>query len=68
MKAVYFLGDRKIEVRDVADPTPGYGEVIIEIKASGMCGSDIKYYRAKDGAASIGFASSSSDPDRKSVV
>lgn len=52
MKAVYFLGDRKLEVRDAPDLTPGPGEVILEIKASRMCGSDLKYYRAADGADS----------------
>ena len=29
------------------DPTPGPGEAVIEIKASGMCGSDLKMYRAR---------------------
>ncbi|ASC63732.1 iditol 2-dehydrogenase [Achromobacter denitrificans] len=62
MRAVYFLGDRKVEIRDVPDPTPGPGEVIIEIKASGMCGTDLKYYRASDGASAIGFASASGAP------
>lgn len=62
MKAVYFLGDSKLEVRDVADPTPGPGEVILEIKASGMCGSDLKYYRAADGADSIGLGRKSDKP------
>jgi len=55
MKAVYFLGDRKIEIRDVPDPTPGPGEAIIEIKASGMCGSDLKFYRVVGGAAALGL-------------
>ena len=27
------------------DPTPGPGEVVIEMKASGMCGSDLHQYR-----------------------
>lgn len=62
MKAVYFLGDRKLEVRDVPDPTPGPGDVILEIKASGMCGSDLKYYRAVDGADSIGLGKKSDRP------
>jgi L-iditol 2-dehydrogenase len=55
MKAVYFLGDRKLEVRDVPDPSPGPGEVVLEIKASGMCGTDLKYYRASGGANAIGI-------------
>ena len=55
MKAVYFLGDRELEIRDVPDPTPGPGEAILEIKASGMCGSDLKFYRVKGGAAALGL-------------
>ena len=39
MKGVVFLGDRKLELRDFPDPTPGPRDVVIEIKASGMCGS-----------------------------
>ena len=46
MQAVYFLGNRKLEVADIPDPTPGPGEVVLEIKASGMCGSDLRVYRA----------------------
>ena len=55
MKAVYFLGGRHIEIRDVPDPTPGPGEVVLEIKASGMCGSDLKFYRIVGGAAALGL-------------
>ena len=46
MQAVVFLGERELDLRQVPDPTPGPGEVVIEIKASGMCGSDLKFYRA----------------------
>jgi len=38
-------------VRNFPDPTPGPGEVVIEMKASGMCGSDLKFYRSPPGAA-----------------
>ncbi|MBI1396663.1 MAG: zinc-binding dehydrogenase [Betaproteobacteria bacterium] len=55
MKGVVFAGDRKIEFREFPDPTPGTGEVVLEIKASGMCGSDLKFYRAVGGAAAMGF-------------
>ena len=51
MRGAVFLGDRKIEVRDFPDPTPGPGEVVIRMKASGMCGSDLKFYRSPPGAA-----------------
>ena len=46
MKGVVFLGDRKLELRDFPDPIPGPRDVILEIKASGMCGSDLHNYRA----------------------
>jgi len=59
MKAVVFPGDRKVQVLDFPDPAPGPGEVVLEIKASGMCGSDLKFYRASGGAASLGFKTAS---------
>src|SRR6516165_4087158 len=46
MKGVVFLGDRKLELRRFPDPTPGPRDVILAIKASGMCGSDLHTYRA----------------------
>ena len=59
MKAVVFPGDRKVQVLDFPDPVPGPGEVVLEIKSSGMCGSDLKFYRAVGGAASLGFKTAS---------
>ena len=41
MKGVVFIGDRRLELQDFPDPAPGPGEVVLEIKASGMCGSDL---------------------------
>ena len=58
MKGVVFTGGRKLEIRDFPDPTPGPGEVVLEIKASGMCGSDLKFYRASGGASSLGLGPS----------
>ena len=46
MRGVVFLGDRKLAIQDFPDPAPGPGDVIIAIKASGMCGSDLNHYRA----------------------
>ncbi|TGR23032.1 MULTISPECIES: zinc-binding dehydrogenase [unclassified Mesorhizobium] len=43
MKAVVFLGAGKLEVRNYPDPTPGPDEVIVRMKASGMCGSDLHH-------------------------
>jgi threonine dehydrogenase-like Zn-dependent dehydrogenase len=50
MKAAVFTGNRHVSLEEFPDPTPGDGEVILEIKASGMCGSDLHAYRAKSGA------------------
>src|SRR6187431_2225781 len=46
MKGVVFVGDRKLELREFPDPTPGPRDVVLEVKASGMCGSDLHNYRA----------------------
>ena len=58
MKGVVFTGDRKLELRDFPDPAPGPRDVVLEIKASGMCGSDLHVYRAsfKPGDTTSGFA------------
>ena len=53
MKAVYFPGDRRTEIRDVTDPTPGPDEVVLEIRASGVCGSDLHTYRSEAGSPFI---------------
>jgi D-arabinose 1-dehydrogenase-like Zn-dependent alcohol dehydrogenase len=46
MRGVSFLGGRKLQVAEFPDPAPGPHDVVVEIKASGMCGSDLKFYRA----------------------
>ena len=49
MQGIVFKGDRKLELQNFPDPTPGPGEVVLEMKASGMCGSDLKFYRSPPG-------------------
>ncbi len=55
MRGVTFLGERKLQLAEFPDPTPGPQEVVIEIKASGMCGSDLNFYRASGKTASLGL-------------
>ena len=56
MRGVVFKGEREIELMEFPDPTPGPGEVVVEMKASGMCGSDLhQYRRPKAGGASGGL-------------
>jgi len=64
MKAAVFPGDREVAFLDFPDPTPGPGEVVLQIKASGMCGSDLKYYRAPKGGgtAALGIGSGIGGP------
>lgn len=45
MRGMVFQGDNKVELLNFDDPTPGPGEVVVEMKASGMCGSDLHFYR-----------------------
>lgn len=45
MKGVVFTGDRRLELMEFPDPAPGPRDVVIEIRASGMCGSDLGQYR-----------------------
>ena len=51
MRGAVFLGNRNIELRTFPDPAPGPGEVVVQMKASGMCGSDLKFYRSPPGEA-----------------
>ncbi len=60
MRGVVFPGERTIEIMQFPDPTPGPGEVVLAMKASGMCGSDLKpYRRPKGGSLSLGLKAAS---------
>jgi len=42
MTGVYLPGNSMVEFRNVPVPEPGPGQVLVEMKASGICGSDIR--------------------------
>lgn len=42
MKAAFLPGNSTVEMRTVPVPEPGHGEVLIAVKASTICGSDIR--------------------------
>lgn len=42
MRAVYLPGERRVDLRRVADPRPGPGEVLVRMRASAICGSDVR--------------------------
>ena len=41
----YSKGPGNMEIREIPDPNPGPGEVKIEVKFAGICGSDIHIYQ-----------------------
>src|SRR4051794_27001653 len=42
MRGVFLPGGRQVDIREVADPTPGPGQVVVRMRASTICGSDIR--------------------------
>jgi len=44
MKAFVLHGAKDIRAETVACPHPGMGEVLIAVRAAGICGSDLHYY------------------------
>lgn len=45
MKAAVMRGEQRIEIEDVPTPEPGPGQVLIKIKYSGLCGSDVHRFQ-----------------------
>ena len=41
MKAVVVEEPHRVEVRNIDDPEPGAGDVIVRVEACGICGTDI---------------------------
>jgi L-iditol 2-dehydrogenase len=44
MLAAFSGGKEKIEVKDAPVPEPGAGEVLLRVRACGICGSDLHFY------------------------
>lgn len=49
MKAVYYLGDNHMEMRDIPIPQPKKDEYLVHIDACGVCGSDFEGFLGKTG-------------------
>jgi len=41
MRAAVFLGQGRLAIEDRPEPAPGPGEVLVEVEACGICGSDL---------------------------
>jgi len=44
MKAVVFPHPHEVKIEEVPDPTPGPGEVLVAVKAAGVCGTDVHLF------------------------
>lgn len=44
MRAVAFIGPGRMELRQVPDPQPGPGEMVLAVAYCGICGSDLHEY------------------------
>jgi 2-desacetyl-2-hydroxyethyl bacteriochlorophyllide A dehydrogenase len=47
MLAAFSGGREKIEVKEAPVPSPGPGEVLLRVRACGICGSDLHFYRGE---------------------
>ncbi|MFI5053475.1 MAG: alcohol dehydrogenase catalytic domain-containing protein [Acidimicrobiia bacterium] len=48
-----YHGPRDVRIEEVAEPTPGPGEVLVEVARNGICGSDLHTYMGSPAAAAI---------------
>jgi threonine dehydrogenase-like Zn-dependent dehydrogenase len=45
MRGLVFGGNRQLALQEFPDPVPGPGDVVVAMRASGICGSDLNLYR-----------------------
>lgn len=48
MRALVYIGPDQLAYRELPDPHPGHGEVLVRIEAVGICGSDMHAYHGRD--------------------
>src|SRR5947199_6079792 len=58
MSAFVITGPREAGILDVADPVPQPGEVVVEVRRAGVCGTDVEFFTGEmaylhDGNASF---------------
>ena len=46
MRGVVLTGERDVEIKEFPDPEAGPGQVVVSVKASAICGSDLPAYNA----------------------
>ena len=48
MKALVYLGPNELAIRDVPEPQPAEGELLVRVDSVGICGSDMHAYLGHD--------------------
>jgi len=46
MRGLRFMGNSKVEIAELPDPKVGEGDVLVRVKASAICGSEMGSYRS----------------------
>lgn len=47
MKAIAITAPNQLELIEIADPTPGNSEVVVEVAAVGICGTDLHIFEGE---------------------
>lgn len=53
MKAVVFTAKNQVEFKDLSDPKAGMGEVVVQVKASGICHTDYEVLKDNYGTGAF---------------
>lgn len=55
MRALMYEGPWQMPLRDIPEPTPGPGEVVVSVQAAGICGSDVHGFTGSTGRRTPGI-------------
>jgi L-iditol 2-dehydrogenase len=47
LQAVVLTGRERLELREIAEPVPTDGDVVVRVRAVGICGTDLKIFRGE---------------------
>jgi threonine dehydrogenase-like Zn-dependent dehydrogenase len=47
MRAMVYTAPLELEMQDVPEPAPAAGEVVVEVRAAGICGSELEGFRSR---------------------
>ena len=48
MKALSLLGEGRVEITDIAEPTLNKGDLLLKVEMVGLCGSDLNSFRGRN--------------------